>query len=496
MIIKAVNESRLLKTIISILLCLTVTAFTMLIKCAEAYAAFPLAMPLIGAGLLLVAGLLVMAGLSFESSNQATLAANQFYLDLKYDFPGEYEIDEEERQAMVNSLLEHDTSGVITVTTAMWELTKSWVNHYYDEGQNNINRDLYTVVDDVGNHIPYCLNHDDRVLLGNTIEWMDNEYEWEYAGTSSIPHVGDVYRYELKKNSEYAGHIHTYIEEKPNFYIFANNEDKLELGAEYKTSETTISRIITNFRSPELSGYEDQIQLARAISNDIEYNIAAIGAVGVVDNPAWDFETEEGERAIYVPTDGTIENYVGITHDDLLTMTNEAVTDIPVPDTDDEDKAWWQDVIGGVSTKVQEVGQLITGTLADIKAWLEGANQSIISAVTTAAASIAEKIQAQEEEDIGPKAKQFKISDLFIIFLDVLMACIRLIIRACVYLATIVQIPPDGSLLNNDTQSGLDLFKNQTIPVINISIWDMYSGLMTLVISLAVVKRVRRTAEK
>ena len=153
MLIKAVNESRLLKTIISILLCLTVTAFTMLIKCVEAYAAFPLAIPLVGAGLLLVAGMLVMAGLSFESSNQATLAANQFILDLQYDIPGEYEyeIDEEERQEMVNRLLEHDTTGVITVTTAMWELTKSWVNHYYDVGQNNINRDLYTVVDDIGN---------------------------------------------------------------------------------------------------------------------------------------------------------------------------------------------------------------------------------------------------------------------------------------------------------------------------------------------------------
>ena len=84
MIIKAVNESRLLKTIISLLLCLTVTAFTMLIKCVEVYAAFPLAIPLIGAGLLIVAGLLVMAGLSFESSNQATLAANQYYIDLQH----------------------------------------------------------------------------------------------------------------------------------------------------------------------------------------------------------------------------------------------------------------------------------------------------------------------------------------------------------------------------------------------------------------------------
>ena len=113
----------------------------------------------------------------------------------------------------------------------------------------------------------------------------------------------------------------------------------------------------------------------------------------------------------------------------------------------------------------------------------------------TATASIADEIRGQQDEDIEDKARQFKISDLFIIFLEVLLACIRLVIRACVYLVSIVQIPPDGSLLNDNTLSGLNLFRNQIIPVINISLWDMYSGLMSLVISLAVVKRVRRTAE-
>jgi hypothetical protein len=306
--------------------------------------------------------------------------------------------------------------------------------------------------------------------------------------------VGKMYLYHLKKNGQFTGEVRTLVEEKPNFYIYADNQDKLVLGAEYQL-EDTIGRGIAYSAAPKLSGYEEQIQLARAISNDIDYNIAAIGAEGVVDNPAWDFETEEGERAIYVPTDGTIDNYIGITHEDLLTMTNEAVIGIPVPDTDEEEKAWWEQLVGGVSAKVEEGAQLLVGTLADLKVWLEGTYQNVIGSIQAGTATIAEEIRAQAVEDLEPKIRQFKISDIFIVYLDVLLACIRLVIRACVYLATIVTIPPDGTLLNDDAQSGLDFFKNQIIPVINISVWDMFSGLMSLIISLAVVKRVRRVVE-
>ncbi len=507
MVIKAVNESRLLKIIVSIILCLTVTAFNIMKKCVEVYAAFPLALPLIGAGLLLAAGLLVAAGLTFESQNQATIAANHWYMDLKYSHPGKFgfnriiyeKLNEVKELALeefedIEENIENINGGVVEVTDNLWNYTKEWVNHYYDEGENNINRSAYTVVDDIGNHIPYCFNHEDRVLLGETIEWMGDEYEWVYMGTVNIPHAGKRYLYHLMKNGQYQGEVKTYPEDKPNFYIYANNEDQLVLGAEYQLYDT-FYRGIAHSSVEKLSGYEEQIQLARAISNDIDYNIAAIGAEGVVDNPAWDFETEEGERAIYVPTDGTIDNYIGITHEDLLTMTNEAVIGIPVPDTDEEEKTWWEQLVGGVSAKVEEGAQLLVGTLADLKAWLEGTYQNVIGSIQAGTATIAEEIRAQAVEDLEPKIRQFKISDIFIVYLDVLLACIRLVIRACVYLATIVTIPPDGTLLNDDAQSGLDFFKNQIIPVINISVWDMFSGLMSLIVSLAVVKRVRRVVE-
>ena len=504
--VKAVNESRLLKIIVSVILCLTVTAFSIMIKCVEVYAAIPLALPLVGAGLMLVAGILVMAGLTFESQNQATIAANQWYIDLKYSHPGKWGfnrlINEEKELALedfenIEENIEEINGSVVEVTDNLWNYSKKWVSHYYDEGQNNINRDVYTVVDEEGNHIPYCFNHnfDDRVLLGETIEWMGNQYEWVYNGQVSVPHVGKMHLYLLMENGQNVGQVTTLIEEKPQFYIYATNEDKLRLGAEYQRTENTIGRGITNYAGGVLSGYEEQIQLARAISEEMEYNIAATGKAGVIDNQDWDYETVDGKRSVYVPKNGTMEYYEGLTYGELLTITDMAIAGEPVPGVDEEEKTWWEQLVGGVSAKVEEGAQLLVGTLADLKAWLEGTYQNVIGSIQEGTATIAEEIRAQEVEDIDPKIRQFGVFDIFILFLDVLLACIRLIIRACVYLAEIVTIPPDSSLLNDDTKSGLEFFKNQIIPVVNISVWDMFSGLMSLIISLAVVKRVRRVAE-
>ena len=489
--IKAINENRLLKVIISIILCFTVTVFSIYIKCVEVYAAFPLVLPLFGLGLLFVIAILVMAGLTFESVDQATIAANQWYIDLKYGFPG---INEIERTTALTEFMQlYGESDIVkTVTDSIWNFTKKWVDYYYNEGENNINRDVYAVESN-GEFIEYTLNKNDRVLLGDKILWDGRLFEWEYEGRYSY-----YYKYGLViQGNPFGWTINCDDAIEPRFFVYATDENLLRLACDYVKDGEHKTEDITGKISilQDISGYEEQIQLARGLREELEYNIAAIGAVDVVDNPEWDFQATDGRRVVYVPSEGVIDNYIGITHDELLNMTNQAITDVPVPGTDEEDKAWWQDVIGGVKSKVDEAGQLIAGTLEDIKAWMAGTYENIISSISEGTASIAEEIRAQQEEDLEPKAREFKLLDIFVIFLDVLIACIKLVIRACVYLATIVTIPPDGSLLNDDTQSGLNFFKNQIIPVINISIWDMYSGLMTLVISLAVVKRVRRIAE-
>lgn len=504
MIIKAVNENRLLKVIISIILCLTVTAFTILMKCEEVYA-IAVALPLIGAGLLIAAGILVMAGLSFESEEQATIASNQWFYDLcsNHKLGRMCGIGKEERQKALTDFwdMKESSEEVKTVTDDLWNYTKAWVNETYDVGENDINRDVYAVVDEYGDFVTYCLNSDDRVLLGDAILWNGVLFEWKY-----LYQQDGYYIYELLEDGESIGY-NPYLgygriermdyEDSPQFYVRGTTDNKLALDYEYvrdnevKTSSLSFGVVV----APLLSGYEEQISAAWALKEEIDYNIAAIGAVDVVDNPAWDYETDDGNRSIYVPTEGTIEDYVGLTYDELLDITNQAIAGEAEPGIDDEEKTWWQELVGGVSAKIEEGAQLLVGTLAELKAWLDGTYQNIIGSVNEAAASIEDTIEAQQAEDIEPILQGFSITNLMILFLDVLLACIRLVIRACMYLATIVAIPPDGTLLNNDTQSGLDFFKNQVIPVINISIWDMYSGLMTLVISLAVVKRVRRIAE-
>lgn len=157
----------------------------------------------------------------------------------------------------------------------------------------------------------------------------------------------------------------------------------------------------------------------------------------------------------------------------------------------EDTRTWWSTVIGGINTGISDLGQLLVGTLAQLKAAVNGVAAPIVTAVTDGAASIGAKVQdvtnaiagVQEnttDTDMTAQMRQYKIPDLFILILKVILACIRLILRALVFIATLPLIPADAGDIDANFLSGVNLLKNQTIPFFNTSLWSMVSGVIAL----------------
>lgn len=169
----------------------------------------------------------------------------------------------------------------------------------------------------------------------------------------------------------------------------------------------------------------------------------------------------------------------------------------------DDSRTWWQTVIGGINTGIADLGQLLVGTLAQLKAAVEAIAAPIVTAVTDGAAAVSAKVQevvnsisiVQEntaEADMTQKMRDYRLPDLFILILKVILACIRLILRALIFIATLPVIPADAGDINGDFLSGVNFLKNQTIPFFNVSLWSMVTGIIAIFFGLAVVKRIRR----
>lgn len=130
--------------------------------------------------------------------------------------------------------------------------------------------------------------------------------------------------------------------------------------------------------------------------------------------------------------------------------------------------------------------------LRGIAGWLN----MIWTSIQQGVGSIVEAINAQPsgsgEEDITEDVKEYKINDIFLCVWDVLTACIRLILRAGVYLTTLFDVEADDSYLNENLVLGINRIKNIEMPEpFGVSFWNVVSGMITLLFSLSIVRRAR-----
>lgn len=156
-----------------------------------------------------------------------------------------------------------------------------------------------------------------------------------------------------------------------------------------------------------------------------------------------------------------------------------------IPTLPDTDKSWWETLIGGavsgLSGAIGQVGTLVSGIPASIA--------QAFSPATTDIKAIADSVADIAEADMSDTIKRFKIPDLFVLSLKVIIATILMVGRAIVFVITIQAIPPSGSMIPNNMMVGLNYTKNYQLPI-GISIWDLANVLIGFLFGLIIFKRV------
>lgn len=192
---------------------------------------------------------------------------------------------------------------------------------------------------------------------------------------------------------------------------------------------------------------------------------------------------------MYIPTNPDVVNEIaeGV-YDPIDIMTNSgAITaDIPISDVisdsttmDKPEENFWDNVIGGLS-----------GTLQDIRDAIDEAK----TAANEKAQEIADTITGKADLDPNAEEKstEFKLPELFRISLIVLIATIRMVIRAIVFISTFVLIPANSDNIPPGMISGLDFYKNLEIPNTEITVWDIVTAILYFGFGLIVFKAVSR----
>lgn len=541
------SNHKYLKAIICFILCLTTLCLTFYTQYQEVHAALPL---IIIGGAALLGGLLVAAGITFATQEAQNTTVDWYYGEMRQSDKQKI-FDVLESQAHLTPA----EKKFARIDADLWNNTVTWVNDNFNPGINTITKKRfmctvseYIAVDQKTYSTELMVNYDIKnnftvfpygvmnpTIVGNTEIKFTSETKTvsDYTYVLTSLYVNDVkYGVEQTANPDYPFTPYLYINSSNSLVLAMRYVDWMRPEQGYKDGDWyTFAKEYGSPDSyalnPGLSGAQPQTVTATGQSvvdtqHEIVMTDGMTRAVRIVDKPedligmtkndvvvteivvpwsnTWEGSFRDcaidgefdfigtGSAAIGKYAVGTwtgtwdqdIETgrrtWTGV-YEDALANTWTGTASQVIDDT----RTWWDSLVEGLA-----------GTLQDIRDAIGDIAAPIVTAIAGAYAAVASAVQ-EGYADIQPKMGQFKIPDLFIIFLDILIACIALVVRACLYLATIVTIPADSSLLNSNAIAGLNLFRNQNIPVINVSVWNMFSGMMTLVISLSVVKKVRST---
>lgn len=423
--------------------------------------------------------LLAAAGLTFAGDYAIDSAVNWFYSNAAPSL----------REAFV-SACGTLSNGIVSVGDELWNGVQGWVNGTFVQGLNQISNTLHTLALG-GQQIPYSFNAAEAYSIGNSVTIGGDTFSFKV-----YPVIPTIYATEILKNGVRVGDNVMFESTDPKvfFYYSCDSTNGLALWS-YRGAGTNIRRELVQ---PNILPYNDPaISLTHT-------NFFSTTGESVVATSGYDFKTAEGRRDIAVPT--TLADLVGKTYADVQN---------PTTPPGEMSGSWWKDllapIIAGVSgfagtlrdiwawlqefwekilEKMQQALQPVAQTLQDIKVQVAAKTMDLIAAITGVTDAVK---TSTAEPDLDPPTRNYKLPDFVFGLFAVIKACIRLVVRACVFLATIVAIEPDGSLLNDNAVAGVNFFKNQKIPVLNVSVWTMFSSMMTLVISLSVVRKVRST---
>ncbi|PNT90897.1 hypothetical protein [Clostridium thermosuccinogenes] len=493
------NKYKFLKIALIMLLSLIIIVSSVLNQYLEAYAFAPalvLAGWAIPEAVTIIGALLCAAGLTWAADKAIEKTVDWFVADVA--------------PAIRDGLYDMVTSakdGIARVSNEIWTETRNWIQDKFVQGEQVITKHYYseelTVINGEETEKVYLpVNHDVPlnempVGLPQTFQIGSDVYEIVANNVAGI--YTDVY---YRKNGA-----------RPSDVMVATVNPSVPWCVYLESFDyygETAYRFRLRYAPYGKYEYVDDINwpvLQNVKGNDIpaDWDIPVVGQ-DVVLNPDWDIANENGERVIYVPQ--AVTDLVGDTYVDVTNPQEEEEEDPVNPPVGGElTGTWWQSLLntlfGPIISILNGLWELfqdfwskllerlqtalspLSQTLSDIFTNIGTQAMAIVNTITGVRDSVA-------ESDITDRAKSYKLPDLFILILKVILACIRLLLRALIYMASIVTIEPNGSLLNSNVKSGINFLKNQKIPNLNITVWTMFSSMMTVLFSFAVVRRIKR----
>lgn len=202
----------------------------------------------------------------------------------------------------------------------------------------------------------------------------------------------------------------------------------------------------------------------------------------------WDYNADE-QVGIVLPS-GSIDNYVGTTESvtvgELTTYTGEKTGELDWTNTPSIDEG---EEGGGSISGEFDIGKWLTGTGAGT---LSGTLDNAFSNVNSKIDSLTNSISNVFNPELSWENSNFRWFDFIILFLDVILACIRLTIRFLVFVVTLTQIVATPLISNSHMLQGIDFLKNITIPETNFTIWGLLTSFATAMIGVSAFKFIKR----
>lgn len=420
-----------------------------------------------------VATLLVAGGLVFTKHSDAVSTARAFFSQA--DVTAKQAI-EATAYTMVNTK--------VPIPPSLWQGMTNWINTTFGAGANSYNANLTKVTDNNGNEFPArdIPLQAGTFFIDKSITFNGDSYEFKWDGT----YLGGAQNYYFYKNNSKIGSV-SYVNNgvaPTNLYLISNSGLGVILCVNYQMSGSS------NWTSSQYT-IPNTLAIAQGDQPISNTAVSVTGNPDYVDNVARPVPVADSNGNTWI--------------EPLTDVSNKTVADVPLSDVipvstgmTTGDKTWWQNIINPITTSLASmlstVQTVISGKMNDIYTKVGEVVTTLTGTIALALTSIKDAIMSDTATDVlEPALKRFSIPDLFFLFIDILLACIRLVVRATVFTATIVTISASSGMLDGNHIAGLDFMKNQNIPVLNVSLWTCFSSVMTIVIALSIVKKVKNS---
>lgn len=438
---------RLIRTVLSIILCISIIGGVTIqsIYCA------PFVIPLASLAPI-VAKILVTAGVSFITYEALRGASNECINGMS--------------ESMANELRRMATNinnGVVNVSSNVWNYCKSWVDSKFNVGTN-----IYTYL--------YEEEYDpDLVYLKDDIfkfimNGVENEcYLKELSDGSAVPVLNGVEQ-SYKISADYWRDLvicdvsintggsnpgyqlkYTFIRLNDVNYIFF-------VSVNYKI--TSITRVL-DYISSDVTGLENVVDNPDYIhGNDIT------GSNAFLFNQTYsDLLTKNPDAITDADIRTAIDTSVGLTCDDVRA---EAIPNNPADDT-----------TKGI---LQGILDSLTGTIASKIAAI---NDAITGAVSRTIEDIRENTR---EEEIDSN----NIFEFFISLLMILKHLVLIVLKFIVFVVVVKDIPAQSSLFNSNTKAVIDYIHNHSLPLFNVSFMQIINAFIGILVAVSVIRIINK----